>query len=143
QELGPVSSEVGERAVSGVDSVWWDSNARLPDRNLVRRRYLDTDTELEAWLMPKTLTSPRLKADLAQECGPDPQPAVFRIPESLGGVHFSEFATLEITPIGEPAQEAIFQELRSPLTQQDFPRIMENVKAQNAAAFGPRAHLPN
>ena len=143
QKLGPVSAEVGERAIRGVDRVWWNSNARLPDRDLVRRRYMDTDGELEAWLMPETLTSPELKEDLVRACGQDPQPAVFRIPESLGGIHFSEFATLEITPIGKPAQQAIFREIGPSLTQQDFPRIMQDVKAQNTAAFGPRAHLPN
>ncbi len=143
QELGPVSSETAKQVMEQVDSTWWDSTARLPDRHLVRRRYLDTDTELEAWLIPDSLVSNELQEDLDQECGPDPEPAVFRIPDSLGGIAFSDFATLEITPIGNPAQQPIFELIGTPITQEDFPRIMEDVRAQNEEAFGPRAHLPN
>ena len=143
QDLGPVSSKTAAQAMSQVDKTWWDSNARLPDRHLVRRRYLDTDSELEAWLIPDSLVSNELQENLDKECGPDPEPAVFRIPDTLGGIPFSAFATLEITPIGNPAQQSIFDQIGPTVTQEDFPRIMEEVRAENAAAFGPRAHLPN
>ena len=141
--LGPVSSELAKQILHQVDETWWDSNARLPDRNLVRKRYLDTDTELEAWLVPETMLDTQVEESLAQECGPEPKPALFRIPESLDGIHFSEFATLEITPIGKPAQHDVFGLIGPTFTQDDFPQIMENVRAQNEEAFGPRAHLPD
>lgn len=143
EELGPVPSTVGERAVRAVDQVWWDSEARLPDNALVRRRYLDTDTTLEAWLLPERLASTDLRADLEKECGKDPQPALFRIPEAMGGYAFSDLATLEITPHGFPAQQPIFDEVGPTITPADFPRLMEDVRQQTLSELGPRAHLPD
>ncbi|MDG2335500.1 MAG: DUF4056 domain-containing protein [Myxococcota bacterium] len=139
----PVPSQIAEQAVQAVDQVWWDSQARLPDNSLVRRRYLDTNTTLEAWLVPDRLASPSLRAELAQECGSDPQPMVYRIPEELGGYPLSSFATLEITPHGFPAEQPIFQVLGPTVTPEDFPRIMDDVRQQTQAALGARAHLPD
>ena len=143
EELGPVPSAVGERAVRAVDQVWWDSEARLPDNALVRRRYLDTDTTLEAWLLPERLASTDLRGDLEKECGKNPQPALFRIPEAMGGYAFSDLATLEITPHGFPAQQPIFDEVGPTITPADFPRLMEDVRQQTLSELGPRAHLPD
>ena len=141
-ELNPVPAEVGEEVVRALDDVWWDSQASLPENALVRRRYLDTDTELEAWLLPDHLASPELRTKLAEHCGQSPQPAVIHIPDSLGGVPFSELATLEITPEGRTAEQPIMRELGFPITQEDFPRLMEQVKAETVAAFGPGADRP-
>ncbi len=143
EELQPVPSAMGERVVRAVDQVWWDSEARLPDNSLVRRRYLDTDTTLEAWLLPERLASTALRADLQKECGKDPQPAIFRIPEALGGYAFSDLATLEITPHGFPAQQPIFDEVGPTITPADFPRLMQDVRQQTLNELGPRAHLPD
>ncbi len=141
--LEPVSSPLGNRAVQAVDQVWWDSTSRLPDNTVVRRRYLETGTTLEAWLLPNGLAPPGLRADLEKECGSDPQPLVFRIPEALGEYPFKEFASLVITPHGFPAQQAIFTEVGPTITQDDFPRLMEDVRQQTEEKLGPRAHLPD
>jgi hypothetical protein len=143
EDLEPVPSALGERAVRAVDQVWWNSEARLPDNAVVQRRYLETDTVLEPWLLPDRLASPELRADLREECGGQPQALVFRIPEALGNFSFSDFATLEITPHGFPAEQPIFEEIGPTITQQDFPRLMQNVRAQTLTALGPRAHLPD
>jgi hypothetical protein len=143
EQLEPVSADLGERAVRAVDQTWWDSQSRLPDNALVRRRYLQTDTTLEAWLLPDRLASPELRSDLEKECGTNPQPIVFRIPEALGAYHFSDFATLEITPHGFPAEQPIFEEIGLTITQDDFPRLMVDVREQTLSALGPRAHLPD
>ena len=143
EELEPVPAPIGEQAVQAVDQVWWDSQSRLPDNALVRRRFLDTDTKLEGWLLPEKLASPELKADLEQECGEAPQPVVFRIPEALGEYRFDQLATLEITPYGYPAEQAIFERLGPTITQADFPALMEDVLNQTVAELGPRAHLPD
>ncbi len=143
ERLEPVSSELGQKVIDAVDQTWWDSQARLPDNQLVRRRYLDTDNELEPWLLPDRLKTPRLRKELREECGSDPQPAIFRIPESLDGHHFSEFAKLEITPNGVPAQQPIFKLVGSPITQAEFPLLMRDVREQTLRELGPRAHLPD
>ena len=143
EEVQPVPSQVGERAVEAVDQVWWDSQARLPDNSLVRRRYLDTSTTLEAWLLPDQVASPALRTELEQECGSNPQPMVYRIPDELGGYRLSEFATLEITPHGFPAEQPIFEELGPTVTPNDFPRIMQDVRQQTQTILGARAHLPD
>ncbi len=143
EDLEPVPSALGERAVRAVDQVWWNSEALLPDNAVVQRRYLKTDTTLEPWLLPDGLASPELRADLREKCGGQPQALVFRIPEALGNYAFSDFATLEITPHGFPAEQPIFEEIGPTITQQDFPRLMQNVRAQTLTALGPRAHLPD
>ncbi len=142
-ELNPVSAEVGEQVVQAADQVWWDSAAKLPDNALVRRRYLDIDTDLEAWLLPTRLASPELRADLAEQCGENPQPARIRISDSLGGVPFDSLATLEITPTGQTAEQPVFRGMSFPITQADFPKLMEDVTASTLALFGPRANLPD
>jgi len=143
EKLEPVPSAVGEEAVQAVDQVWWDSQSRLPDNALVRRRYLDTDTKLEGWLLPLKFAPPALRAELEKECGQSPQPVVFRIPEALGEYRFDQLATLEITPHGFPAEQAIFQRLGPTVTQADFPELMRDVRRQTLDELGPRAHLPD
>jgi hypothetical protein len=141
-ELNPVPADVAVEVVRALDDAWWDSQASLPENRLVRRRYLDTDTELEAWLVPDHAVSPALGEKLAAHCGEHPEPAVIRIPDSLGGVPFGELATLEIRPIGHTAEQPIMRELGSPITQEDFPRLMEQVRADTLASLGPRADRP-
>lgn len=142
-EFNPVTSDVGEEVVRAADQVWWDSGAKLPDNALVRRRYLDIDTDLEAWLLPDALASPELRARLAEQCGSDPQPARIHIPDSIGGVPFNTLATLEITPTGQTAEQKIFRTMAFPITQDDFPRLMADVTASTHALFGPRADRPD
>ena len=45
--LGGVSADRGEAAMAAVDQHWWDSNARLPDPNLVLRRSLQIGPRIE------------------------------------------------------------------------------------------------
>lgn len=142
-ELVPVSADVGEQVVAAVDDFWWDSTASLPDNALVRRRYLDTDTELEAWLLPDRLATPELRARLAEQCGESPEPAVVRVADSLGGVPFGELATLEIMPAGKPAEQPIFRTMSLPITQDDFPRLMAEITAEIHAQLGPDADRPD
>jgi hypothetical protein len=142
-ELRPVSADLGEAMVAAVDDAWWDSKASLPDNALVRRRYLDTDTELGAWLVPDHLKTPELRARLAEQCGEHPEPAVVRVPDSLGGIPFGDLATLEIVPSGNTAEQPVFEHLTLPITQADFPRLMEDITASVHAQFGPRADRPD
>lgn len=143
EDLNPVSSDVAEEVVRAVDGVWWDSTASLPDNGLVLRRYLDIDTELEAWLVPDDAVSPELRASLEAQCGKRPQPAKIRIRDSVGGVSFSDLATLEITPAGNTASQPIFRNMKLPITQDDFPSLMGEITAQTRAQLGPRADRPD
>ena len=83
-----------------VDGIWWDSEVPLPGKAIVIRREFDVDGELQPWLMPSRYASAELNASLKQRCGPDPEPATLRIPDSLDGIAMREFVRLEIVMDG-------------------------------------------
>lgn len=143
RRLGAVPKDVGRQAVQAVDHVWWDSDERLPAKGLVRRRYMDTDTELEPWLLPDRLVSPELRASLTKQCGENPRSEVMRIPFSFGDVAFGELLTLEITVDRRLSKQPIFRSLGRPVNQDDFPVLLEGIRAQNRAEFGQRADRPD
>jgi len=68
---------------------------------------------------------------------------VVRVPDSLGGVPFHTIANLEITPDGQTARQPVFQDMSLPLTQEDFPRLMEDITRSVHAQLGPKADRPD
>ena len=142
EDLNPVSADLAADVVQAVDGVWWDSQASLPDNEIVLRRYLDIDTELEAWLMPEHVGSPDVRARLDEQCGENPEPAKIHIRDSVGGVPFDELATFEIMPTGKTAEQPVFRQMTLPISQRDFPHLVEEITAKTRAELGPRADLP-
>jgi hypothetical protein len=49
ERLGAVSQKDTRAAMRAVDGVWWDSEKRIPDWTLVRRRQFETDPYLRPW----------------------------------------------------------------------------------------------
>ena len=143
QDLGAVPKDIGLQAVQAVDQVWWDSDERLPDKGLVRRRYMDTGNELKPWLLPDRYASPELRASLAKQCGDDPSPKIIRVPDSLGGVAFRDHLTLEIRVDDRLAKVPAFRALGRPVNQDDFPVLLDGIREQNRAEFGLRADRPD
>jgi hypothetical protein len=136
--LEPVPSEVGVEAAQAVDKLWWDSDARVPDKALVLRRNMDFENEVVPWLVPAS----RMPASLREVCGDDPQPQPVAAPDEYAGVRFADWVTLEIVVDDEIAGQEPFTTLGRRVTQKDFPAIVSAIRKQNRAEFGDGADRP-
>jgi hypothetical protein len=136
--LEPVPSEVGVEAAQAVDKLWWDSDARVPDKALVLRRNMDFENEVVPWLVPAA----RMPASLREICGDDPQPQPVAAPDEYAGVRFADWVTLEIVVDDEIAGQEPFTTLGRRVTQKDFPAIVSAIRKQNRAEFGDGADRP-
>jgi hypothetical protein len=141
--LQPVPKEVAVDAVRSVDGVWWSSKRRLPEKELVQRRYFDVDTDVEPWLLPQRYASPQLRTQLAEVCGEDPEPHVVVVPRSIGDVEIDDLITFEVIPESRVAKNDIFRQMGRVVTQLDFPEVSLDAREQNRVEFGQRAHLPD
>ncbi len=137
--LEPVPRELGVEATGAVDKLWWDSDARVPDKRLVLRRNMDFEGTLTPWLVPTS----RMPASLREACGDSPEPQRLAAPEEYGGVAFGDWITLEIVVDDGLAKQSPFTELGRSVTQQDFPAIVAAIRAQNRAEFGEGADRPD
>jgi Protein of unknown function (DUF4056) len=143
ERLGPVPKQVSGDAVRAVDDVWWDSKERLPETSLVRRRHLDALENVEPWLLPNAQTPPDLVGELEKHCGASPRPERIRIADSYEGVSFKDHLTLEITVNDRLARKSAFASNGGRVTQQDFARLVEQVREENQQEFGLRADRPD
>jgi hypothetical protein len=143
RQLGAVPRRAGREAIRAVDGLWWDSSRRLPDPAFVRRRYFDTTGPLEPWLVTDVVGPERLGDRLRARCGAAPEPVQLSNPDSLLGVPFRQWATLEITVSEELVKQPLFMERARRITQDDFPGIVEQIRRQSRKEFGPRADRPD
>jgi hypothetical protein len=139
EHLQPVPREVGIEAMWAVDQHWWDSGRRLPDKELTLRRNLDIDDEISPWLVPASLAPESLR----RVCGDDPKPVATPNPDKLLKMKFSDWIHLSIDLDDNLAAQAPFTEIGPTVTQADFPRIIEAIRAQNLEEAGPRADQPD
>ena len=140
--LGGVPADAGEGVMAAVDQQWWDSNARLPDPNLVLRRNLQIGARIEPWLVPKGRLAAADAKRLEHECGGDRDPHVLRNPSRIPGLEFAEVLALEIDLDRgfrtKPELERFSPRARS----QDFPALLEQIRTEMRAEFGPLADTP-
>jgi len=141
KNLGPVPAKAGEEAMYLVDGVWWDSKARLPKPRLVLRRNLDTGTTIKPWVISRAYDSPEMSSWIAQHCAGNEQPLVLRRQDSLQGIKFSDFLTLQIDvdvpdPFPFPRAES------TQITQEDFPAILDSLHALVDERLGPGSCRP-
>jgi Protein of unknown function (DUF4056) len=148
--LGAQPAEVGRRAARAVDGQWWDSRVALPDKRLVLRRNFASGISISPWLVqqapvsrdPVSNEDRAALAALCREAGP----IVLRNPDTcVNGRPFADYATVEIEvdealarrgfPFPRPGSRTI--------TQRDFAFVIERIRAQNAAEFGPDADRPD
>ena len=73
----------------------------------------------------------------AAHCGPDLAPLFLQIPDRLGEILFSDFATLEIRL--DDALRARVPSADGVVTQADFARIIDAIRAEARLEFGPQA----
>ncbi len=137
--LEPVPKSVGVEAMRSVDQHWWDSNRRLPDKELTLRRHFEIEDRVTPWLIPAALTSESLR----KVCGDNPKPVTISISDGIMGEKFSDWVRLEIEVDDNLAAQAPFTEIGRSVTQADFPRIIEAIREQNREEFGPGADQPN
>jgi len=144
QRLGAVSGDVGREAMRSIDGVWWDSHARLPEKRLVRRRYMDDGAQMTPWLVSRGWRPGQPNPAVAAACVGRHEAFVLQNPNSFGGVPFHTVATVEIDigaklaaamPLPDPSNHRI--------TQDDFAAIIAHVRAENDAEFGAGASTPD
>ena len=139
RSLGAVPRRAGLEAMRAVDGLWWDSSRRVPDPALVRRRYFDATGSLRPWLVTDVVAPDRLGDQLRARCGASPEPMQLSNPDSLRGVPFRQWATLEVTVSDELAEQPPFTERGRRLTQEDFPVLLAEIRRQSRKEFGPGA----
>jgi hypothetical protein len=122
-----------------VDQHWWDSSRRLPDKELTLRRNFDTDDQITPWLVNGGLAPDSLR----EICGDDPHPVTISIPSGMMGLKFADWVSVQIEVDDKLAAQAPFTEIGRSVTQADFPRIIEAIRAQNREEFGPDADQPH
>lgn len=137
--LQAVSVPAGEEAMRSVDGLWWDSEKRIPDVGLVLRRHFDVNGEVAPWLVPPSRSGPLLKA----ACGANPTAQAVATPSSMSGIDFAGQATLVVDLPDDLAARPPFDRLGRRITQRDFPAILEFIRAENRAMFGPAADRPD
>jgi hypothetical protein len=79
---------------------------------------------------------------LTQSCGSHPDPLAIANPDSVGGEHFTDRATLVIEVSRELAALEPFRSRGGRVSQRDFGAILETLREQNRAEFGSSANRP-
>ncbi len=136
--LATVPAGAAEEAMRVVDGYWWDSKKRIPDVSLVLRRSFEYGDVIHPWLIPPARFGPRLRS----ACGSNPRPQPIENPSSLSGIDFASYASLVIELPDDLMAQEPFVGLGRHITQKDFPKIVEFIRAQNREMFGPLADRP-
>ena len=143
QLLGGVPKDLGRRAASYVDGVWWQSKKRLPSADLVLKRNMDTGEVIAPWRVSMSHWTEGLEEAVDQYCGGDDLPVHLSNPSHYRGYPLQQFATLELE-----LDDAILDRLPIAvpeggiLTQQDFPRLIEAIRKVNDERYGSGASSP-
>jgi hypothetical protein len=136
----PAGSRAAMRAVDGL---WWDSTKRIPDWTLVRRRQLET-VILRPWrIEDASLGAQHPVAPLAA-CRDTEAPLVLQVTDGFAGVPFRDYLMVEIDVDDALVQAGFPLPERGDrlVTQEDFPMIIDAIRAENTRAFGPSGDVP-
>ena len=140
ERLGAVSLDDSHAAMRAIDGAWWDSQKRIPDWTLVKRRCFDGGPLLAPWRL-EDATTPMEPLAACRDAGP---PLVLHVVDGFAGAHFRDYVTLELD-VSDALAEAGFP-FPSPgsrvVTQEDFPGLIEKIRAANTETFGPGADAP-
>jgi len=142
--LEAVPLDDSRAAMRAVDGAWWDSEKRIPDWTLVRRRQFSPGPELAPWRLEDA--TPGTKGPVAplarcRDAGP---PLVFHIPDGFNGVPYRDYMTAEFE-VGDTLANEGFPFPRTGsriVTQDDFPSIVEAARLATVKELGPGADRP-
>ncbi|HEB90666.1 MAG TPA: DUF4056 domain-containing protein [Deltaproteobacteria bacterium] len=141
--LGPTSKRTAREAMAALDGVWWNSRALLPGPGVLLRRHFSFDSEIEPWLVPPSLMTNELRDHLIRECDGLPSPLVLPNPDEFNGIPLADLARLEIELAPGLAGQPDLEEFGGILTDADFPRIIQKIRQESRARFGPHADRPD
>jgi hypothetical protein len=144
ERLDAVPLADSQAAMRALDGAWWDSRKRIPDWTLVTRRHFDVGPYLEPWVLEEASPGANGPVEPLAACRDAASPLVLYVHDGFAGALFRDYATLEIE-VDEALVAAGFPLPRPPsraLTQQDFPAVIDAIRAASAAQFGPGAGSP-
>jgi len=137
--LGAVPSDLGIEVTQALDGLWWDSKRRVPDPGLVQRRNFDIGNPIRPWLAPESALPDDVRKQLAAACKGERAPVVFNNRTQAKRLVFADYVTLEIEVDPLIAKQEPFATIGAKVTQADFPGIVDIVRDQAIAEFGPHA----
>ncbi len=138
-EVAPLDQAVA--AAQAVDGAWWDSQRRIPDWMLVKRRRMDHGPLLAPWTLEGASSGSKGPVRPIAACQGRGKPLVLRIDDGWSGVAFRDYAGVEFD-VGAGLTAAGFPQPRSEsrlVTQDDFPFVIESIRRENGSVFGDMA----
>ena len=143
ERLEALPQEGGRAATKFVDGAWWDSTKRLPDWDLVSRRYMALGPELEPWLISMA-SAKEGKAPPVAECVGETELLALRVPAGFEGRRFDDVLAVEFTvdeklvangfPLPNPNRPVV--------TQADFPAIVAAIREEMTERLGDDVDRP-
>jgi hypothetical protein len=126
-----------------VDGLWWDSAKRIPDWTLVRRRQFET-VILRPWRIEDAAPGARDHVAPPAACRDEDAPLALQVADGFAGVPFRDHLTVEVD-VDDALLQAGFPLPHGGarrVTQEDFPTIIDAIRAENARVFGAGADVP-
>jgi hypothetical protein len=144
ERLEAVPLSDSQAAMRAVDGAWWDSEKRIPDWTLVKRRQFSTGPFLRPWLLEDASPGSKGVVKALSRCKKADPPLVLHILDGFSGAYFRDYATVEFEvsdllvdsgfPLPRPDDRIV--------TQADFPTIIAVTRAKTVEALGPGADAP-
>jgi len=89
QRLDAVPLKDSQAAMRSVDGAWWDSEKRIPDWTLVKRRQFETDPFLRPWRLEDARPGTKGAAKPLARCRDAEPPLVLHVVDGFAGRCFA------------------------------------------------------
>lgn len=143
RRLGAVPKAQARLAMRAVDGLWWDSSKRVPESNLVTRRFIAMSSPIAPWIVADAVTTGPKAPALATMCKDQPAPLPLIIRDKLGELEIAALVTVQLEfKAWVPEQFPVPVAKGQAVTQADFPAILEDIRRQGAAQLGPHFDSP-
>lgn len=135
RRLGALPLAQGRAAMQAVDGMWWDSNRRVPEFELVTRRYVSAEIPVKPWIVAEALPGDKTVQEM---CADQPPALALDLPEKIGAVAIGELVTVTFEfDKWVPARFPLPAAKGDAVTQADFEVILKDVREQAARELGP------
>lgn len=136
--LQAVSKGNGVQAINKVDGIWWDSQRRLPDWQIIKSRHFLTKKKIQPW--------PIIMADATLDACFNAKPRLdLYYASAIAGIRFDELVTITID-INDKLINNGFPLLtmnQRTVTQADFFRLSEAIRTEVVKLLGAKADRPD